>query len=233
MITESFYLTLKPLKSRDKISLLCDNCSSSFITTKKNAFLALNYNKTNFMFCSHKCSTIFNNNNLGKTSTITTCGFCNKEIVISSSVIKKSKSGKVFCSQSCSCSYNNEHKIVGTRRSKLETWLEQQLVLLYPALQIDFNKKETINSELDIYIPSLKLAFELNGLFHYEPIFGKDKLKSIQTNDQRKFQACLEQGIEFCIIDSSRQKHFTEQSSQKYLDIICQIINIKINGSGG
>jgi len=46
--------------------------------------------------------------------------------------------------------------------------------MLYPDLVIHFNKKDAINSELDIYIPSLKLAFELNGIFHYEPIFGKE-----------------------------------------------------------
>ena len=87
-----------------------------------------------------------------------------------------------------------------------------------------FNGKDTINSELDIYIPSLKLAFELNGIFHYEPIYGKDKLQSIKNNDTRKFQACIEKGISLCIVDSSQQKRFSPKSSQKYLDIIVNII---------
>ena len=62
-------------------------------------------------------------------------------------------------------------------------WLEEQLTSLYPKLDIHFNRKDTIGSELDIYIPSLNLAVELNGIFHYEPIFGKDKLSKIKTND--------------------------------------------------
>lgn len=100
---------------------------------------------------------------------------------------------------------------------------------LYPNLLIYFNKKDAINSELDIYIPSLKLAFELNGIFHYEPIYGFNKLNQIQNNDSRKFQACLEQKIELCLIDSSKQKYFTEKSSQQYLDIITTIINSKLS----
>ena len=81
--------------------------------------------------------------------------------------------------------------------------------------------------ELDIYIPSLKLAFELNGIYHYEPIHGSDKLNKIQNNDNRKFQACAEQGISLCIIDTSSQSYFKENTSEKFLKIIINIINSK------
>jgi hypothetical protein len=104
--------------------------------------------------------------------------------------------------------------------------LEAQLTTLYPTLDILYSDKTTINSELDIYIPSLRLAFELNGIFHYEPIYGEDKLTQITNNDNRKFQACLEQAIQLCIIDTSGQKYFKESTSQKYLDIITTIINL-------
>jgi hypothetical protein len=80
-------------------------------------------------------------------------------------------------------------------------------------------------SELDIYIPSLKLAFELNGIFHYEPIFGNEKLNKIQKNDNNKFLKCQEKNISLCIIDTSSQKYFKEQTSKKILDIIINIIN--------
>lgn len=134
-----------------------------------------------------------------------------------------------FCSQSCAATYNNTHKTKGYRRSKLECFLEQELSLLYPKIIFLFNDKETINSELDIYIPSLKLAFELNGIFHYEPIYGPEKLQQIQNNDRRKFQACLEQGIELCIIDSSGLKYFKQKNTQKYLNIVKSIINHKLS----
>lgn len=142
--------------------------------------------------------------------------------------LKQGKSYNYFCTHSCAATYNNTHKRKGNRKSKLEFYLEKELPLLYPNLEFHFNRKDTINSELDIYIPSMKLAFELNGLFHYEPIFGESKLEQIQNNDKRKFQACLERNIELCIIDASQLKYFKESNAKPYLDIIVDIINNKL-----
>lgn len=134
------------------------------------------------------------------------------------------KSPNHFCNSSCSATYNNTHKTKGTRVSKLEIYLQEQLTKLFPSLEIHYNRKDAINSELDIYIPSLKLAFELNGIFHYEPIFGEEKLTQIQNNDSRKYQACIEKGISLCIIDVSSLKYFKKDNAKKYLDIIVDII---------
>tara|TARA_Y100000310_G_scaffold339131_1_gene430862 strand:+ start:964 stop:1656 length:693 start_codon:yes stop_codon:yes gene_type:complete len=153
------------------------------------------------------------------------CQQCKKQFLKRTSQIKKHKNH--FCSHACAAIYNNTHKKHGTRKSKLEVWLEIQLPDLYPDLEFHFNRKDAINSELDIYIPKLKLAFELNGIFHYEPIYGQKKLGQIQNNDNRKFQACIEKDIELCIIDTSSQKYFKPKTSQKYLDIIDNIINSK------
>jgi len=77
---------------------------------------------------------------------------------------------------------------------------------------------------LDIYIPSLNVAIELNGIFHYEPIYGVDKLGKIQDNDISKSKACIDNQIDLCTIDTSGQKYFKPKTSQKYLDIITNII---------
>ena len=109
----------------------------------------------------------------------------------------------------------------------MEIWIEENLKNKYN-FEILFNNKEIIGSELDIYIPHFKLAFELNGIFHYEPIFGNKKLEQTINNDNRKFQACLEKGIEFCIIDTSGSKKFKPERDKKYLDIIDNILEIKM-----
>jgi hypothetical protein len=112
--------------------------------------------------------------------------------------------------------------VVATRDCLFEERLRER----YPDLEILFNTKEAINAELDIHFPSLNLAFELNGIYHYEPIHGEEKLTSIQTNDHRKFAACTEKGISLCIIDVSMMKKFRPANGQRFLDIIIEIMGI-------
>ena len=208
-------------KSRELLPLLCAICNTIFYRTKHQIQMALNENHhTTQDCCSLKCLGIFNS-----TKIETICNQCNLPIIKTKAQLRQSKSGRSFCSKSCAAKYNNAHKSTGTRRSKLEIQIEQQLIQLYPNLEIHFNRKDAIDSELDIYIPLFRLAFELNGIFHYEPIYGQNKLNSIQNNDQNKFMKCQEKQISLCIIDTSQQKYFKESTSIKYLNIIIDIIN--------
>ena len=215
------------LNSRDKIPFECKKCTNTFYRKKHHVQSSLSKKET-ITFCSHKCSAKEREEKIE-----TVCKNCEKPIQITPSVLRKSKSKNVFCSSSCSSTYNNTHKTYGYRRSKLEVWLEKELSKIYSLLEFHYNKKDTINSELDIYIPSLKLAFELNGIFHYEPIFSEKKLKQTQNNDQRKFQACLEKGIELCIIDISKMNYFKEKNAQGFFQIISKIISKKMEHGVG
>ena len=209
-------------KSTDLLKCECYQCGSIFNRCKKDIKRAILGTKSDIKYCSYKCK--FNAMKIRK---YLYCKNCNIEIYKTNSDLKKSNTNNFFCCSSCSATYNNKNKTNGNRVSKLEIFLQDKLIGLYPNIEFHFNKKDTINSELDIYVPSLKLAFELNGIFHYEPIFGDRKLSQIQNNDDRKFQACLEKGIELCIIDVSQLKYFKETNSVKYLDIILNIINSK------
>lgn len=203
--------------------LNCANCGKEYEVTKRQYIQRRSKLKQEGIqsFCSHECRMIAR----GWTPRqMFICANCGKEFK-SEYTRTKNKSGNRFCCQSCAASYNNTHKTTGNRRSKLEEWLEEQLAILYPSLEIIYNDKNTINSELDIYIPSLKMAFELNGIFHYEPIYGDDKLQKIQENDDNKFHKCYENKISLCVIDTSEQRRFTIKSSQKYLHIITKIID--------
>lgn len=196
----------------------CQICQKSYSVSSRNEASRKNKGIIN-TFCSRTCFNL-HQSNLKIDVSCQHCGTLFKRV---KSQFLKFRNH--FCSKSCSATFTNTHKIKGTVRSKLEQWLETKLVELYPALLIQFNKKDTIGSELDIYIPSLKLAFELNGIFHYEPIFGANKLQQIQFNDTNKFQKCQELGISLCIIDTSSQKYFKEQTSKKFLDIIVSVIS--------
>jgi len=209
-------------KGTDKLPCKCLTCENTFFVEKKLIKYYLKGNTTNSIdFCSRKCMALSQITKIN-----VKCNNCGISFLKKFSSVKDNVNN--FCCKSCAATYNNKHKTTGNRRSKLEVYLEIELTKLYPCLEIHFNRKEAINSELDIYIPSLKLAFELNGIFHYEPIYGQDKLVKIQNNDDRKFQACIEHGIEFCIIDTSTQKYFKEQTSQKFLNIITAIIVGKV-----
>lgn len=208
-------------KSTDKLACQCYYCGNKFYRVKKDIANAMrDYHHIQAKYCSIQC-----NANAHKKSKEVECANCGTQFIKRLPDIKRSKSGNHFCSRSCAATYNNKNKTHGTRRSKLEIWLEDQLNKYYPELDILFNDKETIGSELDIYIPSLNVAFELNGIFHYEPIYGNDKLQKIQENDQSKSKACHDSKIDLCVIDTSQQKYVKPKTSQKYLDIITTIIN--------
>jgi hypothetical protein len=207
-------------KSKDLLPCECNQCKKTYFVTpdivrKANSSLTTSKNK----FCSQLC---FNLSRINKP--IVKCTECGKEFKKYPSAIKRTKNH--FCSQSCSTKYNNVNRIVtNNHRSKLEIFLEEKLTNLYPNLLIEYNCKTMIESELDIYIPSLKLAFELNGIFHYEPIFGSDKLEKVKNNDNKKFQKCINANISLCIIDTSKQKYFKEKTSIEFLNIIIKIID--------
>ena len=217
---------LKDFKSRDSIPFECPICTKTFHRSK-NLVQRWLKGTHSISYCSHKCK---NKQQTEKGTKTVICHNCNNSFIRCISELNKSSKFK-FCSRKCSAIYWNSHKTHGYRRSKLEVWLETNLTKSYPNLEIHFNKISTINSELDIYIPSLKLAFELNGIFHYESIYSEEKLKRTQNNDGRKFQACLEKQIELCVINVSKIKYFKEKTSIPIFEIIKTIIDNKLNGA--
>ena len=208
--------TFKNAKSTDKLPLSCDNCGELFLREKKEISYEFKHQRGNLKYCNRSCIKSKAKINLN-------CVNCNRPFFKYPNELPKSVNH--FCSKSCNTSYNNKNKKFGYKRSKLEAWLEDQLLSLYPNLEFHFNRKDAIGSELDIYIPSLSLAFELNGPFHYEPIFGETKLQQIKFNDILKIQACAKNKIELHILDVSKLKYFKPKNAQKYLDIINEILN--------
>ena len=209
-------------KSKDLLPLECKVCHETFFRKKKT--LPAKNSPYHADHCSLRCYAVTRTKKID--CTCLQCGIIFKKKLHE---IKRNNNKK-FCSKSCACTFKNFHKTTGIRRSKLELWLQKQLSYKYPTHNILYCDKTSIGSELDIYIPSLKLAFEINGIHHCKPIYGQIHLDKIQSNDDRKLQACLKQGIELTVIDSSSLNNFKEQDCQKYLDVIKNIIELKMGG---
>ena len=221
LVTKLFKCTQQEfdnLKTTEKVPLHCPVCNKDFSRTKKRL---LENNKKGLVlkYCSNACQKFLKTQEVTKECS---CLNCFKTIFKKGWELRKSKN--TFCSKTCATTYNNKNKTHGTRRSKLEKYLEKQFAFLYPDLEILYANKQVIGAELDIYIPSLKLAFEIQGIFHYKPIYGQAKLESIQKNDLEKIKKCKESNINLIHIDVSKQSKVNPNTSNEYLKEICNII---------
>jgi hypothetical protein len=199
------------------IKLQCGACSKYFLRTTRDV-ASTNLKQQLVNYCSKECfyKTI-------RTKIQVNCLQCNNVVYKTPSALLKFP--KSFCNHSCSAIYHNTHKITGTRRSKLEIFLETKLRETYPNLKLLCNDKSAINSELDFYFPDLHLAIELNGILHFEPIYGNYKLAQIQTNDDKKFFLCIQNQINLAIIDSSSCKYLNKTSKEKYWNIVKELLD--------
>ena len=207
----------------DKLPLYCYQCGQVFYIQKAIIKKEIRRARGYVKYCSQKCHMAANHPSLGRPVTCKHCG-----VIFTKSLSQIKKSPNHFCSHPCAALFNNARKTTGTRRSKLEAWIEVKLRGRYPDLEIHYNRKDSINSEIDVYIPSLKLAFELNGVYHYRPIHGVDKLTQTVNNDLLKTKTCSALGIRLHVIDTSGQIVFTEVSSEVYLKSIFEGIDIEL-----
>ncbi|KKN52817.1 hypothetical protein LCGC14_0608630 [marine sediment metagenome] len=181
------------------IKLKCDYCMKMFkrLLSIHNNYINVESHKHNHIFCSRLCSNKYNT----QVNTITTnCGNCNKKVIRHNSQAKKSKSGKCFCSKFCAATYNYKFK-KKSRRSKIEAKFYNLLVKEFPNLNILPNDKNMLDGlEVDIAIPSLKLAIEWNGIVHFKPIYGQQKLDKIQNKDAKKLKIAVNKNINLIVI---------------------------------
>lgn len=189
--------------------LTCEQCGKQYELMYWLIQRRIKKGHTHF-FCSKECSKKF----FSKIKDYI-CTYCSKSFrrFIAEKDIKKSKTGNVFCNSSCAAKYNNANKTHGTRRSKFEVWVQSQLNIP----EILYNDRTLLGLELDIYVPSVNLAIEINGITHYKPIYGEKKFDNIKKNDKKKIDLCAEKGIDLFILDVSGMNHFSPEASEPYL----------------
>ena len=195
----------------------CGYCEKTFYNTLKLHTQGMRTSVNKILFCSTTCSNKIRTRK-GKTDVL--CINCNDSFSKHNSQILKTKNN--FCSKSCAATYNNKNKSHGTRRSKLEIYIEEKLKSEFPSISFLSNDKTIIKSELDFYFPNLKLAIEINGPLHYDPIYGKTKLLQIQNNDSFKVAVCKEANIKLVTIGNL--KNCTESYANERWIIIKKIL---------
>jgi hypothetical protein len=130
----------------------------------------------------------------------------------------------VYCSPGCRKGAEKDKRPRKTTRSKIELYIESRFHEDNPKLKVLFNSKTAIGLELDLYFPEHNVAVELNGVFHYQPIFGGRSLYRTQRNDSRKRERCKRKGIYLFVIDISQIKRFTDEVNEElYQIILCQL----------
>lgn len=215
LYTESKY---KNSRYKDPLSLKCFYCHKAFSTSKKSIADSLRKVGKPPKFCSRNCVSLSE-----RKREIVSCKECNRLFEKTPFEIKKSSNH--FCGHSCHCTYLNRHKKFGIRRSKLEHFIENQINKDFPNLCILYNDRTTLGLELDVYVPSLALAIEFNGVFHYQPIFGVEKLNKIRNNDFKRKVLCKNLDITLHSIDISSIKHFNNSLGFEIYEIVRNIID--------
>ena len=208
--TRARYHSNKPNTIDRNIPLICRECQNTFYSRRSNLRNTIPYGGTQHppKFCSKAC-------HLNSKKMTKVCKFAN-----CSNVLQKNR--RIYCSKEC---YRKDFVPTSFGVSKLEKYMQNILPNKYPQLDFLFNRRDIVGLELDIYIPTLGLAFELNGKFHYEQVFKTQDLRLIQNKDRQKYTKCIEKGISLCVIDTTKQKTVTDKSSQQYLKIVTDIID--------
>lgn len=80
--------------------------------------------------------------------------------------------------------------------SKLEIYLLNRL--LSDGHKVDFHKEQTLSNtklQIDLFLPNINVAIEVDGLSHFEPVWGEDALKRNKGYDNKKTGLILGKGL--------------------------------------
>jgi hypothetical protein len=184
----------RKLSGHKKVKVRCTECNTEILRNRHY----VNKSKTGKFFCNLACKA--NHQRAPTTTTIKEpCGNCGKIVEKSSHAKRASKSGHIFCNLSCSSTYNHKHR-AKSFRSKTEKYLEKLIEEEFPGLKIETNNCTYIGLELDLFMPQILFAIEVNGPLHYEPIYGKKQLHEIQERDRNKLEMCQNKLVDLRVL---------------------------------
>lgn len=178
-------------------TLKCKNCKADVKPTPAQKWKIKN-KLIDGVFCSRACKT-----EASKKRHTANCAVCGKSVTRQLSQLKKSKSGNIFCSPECGTIWSNWQGPKFKSKSALEDQLGMALQKMFPEIEICLGDRSPLDSSVDIWIPSLKLAIEVNGPHHFGPIRNNlvAYLKTIK-NDLRKIRQAKKAGIKLYVLNT-------------------------------
>jgi hypothetical protein len=198
-------------KNQDqKVEVKCLNCGMDLY--KKPSSIK----RSSSNFCSRECKWKHQDQKVE-----VKCLNCNKFFLKKQDQIQKKP--RHCCSIQCFKTLAKYNKNWGSSRSKLEVYTEKKLTEEL-TLNISYNDT-SIGYELDIYLPEMNFAIELNGVFHYKAIYGEKSLLKRQEIDRLKAEECVKRNIKLIVINVSEDKDNKRTLEKRYNEIKSLILN--------
>lgn len=112
--------------------------------------------------------------------------------------------------------------------SKLEKFLLQQL--LNDGFKVDFHKEQsllTTKLQIDLFLPTLNIAIEVDGPSHFAPVWGDENLKRNKGYDNKKTGLILGKGLVLIRIKQTKdfskaRAHSIYSNLKRHIDDIKQ-----------
>lgn len=107
--------------------------------------------------------------------------------------------------------------------SKLEKFLLNELINV--GLEPEFHKEQTLSNtklQIDLYLPTISTAIEVDGPSHFLPVWGEKALKQNQDYDNKKTGLILGKGM--VLIRIKQTKDFSPTRAQIIFDKLYQTI---------
>lgn len=108
---------------------------------------------------------------------------------------------------------NDAVREASKKGSKLELFLFDQL--LSDGYRVDFHKEQTLLNtklQIDLFLPTLNVAIEVDGPSHFAPVWGADTLKRNKGYDNKKTGLILGKGM--VLIRIRQLKDFSRSRAQ-------------------
>lgn len=108
--------------------------------------------------------------------------------------------------------------------SKLEKYILNRL--LGDKYRVDFHKEHFLSNtklQIDLFLPSLNIAIEVDGPSHFKPVWGNDSLSRNKKYDNKKTGLILGKG--WVLIRIVQTKDFSKAQANKTYNILSDILN--------